>query len=272
VVTKQDIKSGLLQLGLGPGSILVVHSSLKSFGQVEGGAETVIAALQETVTRSGLVIMPTHSLCLIGRPGAGPYDPATSEATTGAIPETFRQQSDVLRSLHPTHSDAAWGDRAAKLLADHERRGPVGEDSPLHRAAQWGGGVLFLGVGHGANTTLHLAEVLASMPYITIPFRRAWGDVAVVRRSDGGVDHVPMVNGERPGCSGGFVRIEPALVERRLTRETRIGQSRVRYTPSMPMIDVAMEMMRRNPAVFLCDPPCEHCDAAREAIAARRKP
>jgi len=263
--------NGLSMLGLGPGAIVVVHSSLKSFGQVDGGAETVIAALQETVTRRGLVIMPTHSLCLIGRPGAGAYDPATSEATTGTIPEVFRRQSGVLRSLHPTHSDAAWGDRAAELLADHECRGPVGKDSPLHRAALWGGGVLFLGVGHGANTTLHLAEVLAGVPYVTIPFRRSWGDVALVRRADGGVDQVPMVNGERPGCSGGFVRIEPALAERQLTREVRIGESRVRYTPSLPMIEVAIEMLRRDPAVFLCDKPCEHCDAAREAIAAARR-
>jgi len=37
--------NGLSMLGLGPSAIVVVHSSLKSFGQVDGGAETVIAAL-----------------------------------------------------------------------------------------------------------------------------------------------------------------------------------------------------------------------------------
>lgn len=271
MVTRQDIIDGLLRLGLGPGSILVVHSSLGSFGYVDGGAETVIAALEETVTRSGLVIMPTHSLCLKGRPDVGPFDPVTSEAYTGTIPNVFRRQGDVRRSLHPTHSDAAWGDRAEKLLADHERRGPVGADSPLDRAARWGGQVLFLGTGHGANTTLHLAEVLARVPYVTVPFRRAWGD-ARTGRADGGVDEVPMVNDERPGCSGGFVKIEPLLAERRLTRQTMIGRSRVRVTPARPMIELAMEMLGDDPAALLCDRmECEHCTAAREAIAATRR-
>lgn len=270
-VSRQTIVDGLHRLGLGPGSIVVVHTSLSSFGYVEGGAETVIAALKETVTRSGLVVMPTHTLCMKGRPNVVPFDPGTSESYTGRVPNTFWRQPDVLRSVHPTHSDAAWGDRAVELLADHENRGPVGRDSPLHRAALWGGFILQLGVGHGTNTTLHLAEVLASVPYVAVPYRAEWGNVALARRPDGSVAEVPMVNGERPGCSGGFKAIEPLLEARGLTRETTIGQSRARATAAMPMIDLAVEALKRDQEFLLCRrPECEHCSAARAAIAAAR--
>jgi len=267
VVTRAMIVEGLHGLGIGPGSIMVVHSSLRSFGRVDGGAETVIAALKEAVTRSGLVVMPTHTLCMIGRPGAEPFDVHRSVAYTGQIPNVFWQQADVLRSLHPTHSDAAWGDRAAALLADHLHRGPVGVDSPLHRAAQWGGVVLQLGVGHGSNTTLHLAEVLAEVPYVQVPYRKEWGDVALMRTEDGRVEQVPMVNGERPGCSSGFVAIEPLLRDRGLQRETMIGSCRARAIPALAMLEVAVELLRRNPAALLCDnPECPHCTVARGLI------
>lgn len=267
LVTQHDIVDGLHRLGLGPGSILVVHASLSSFGHVAGGAEAVIGALKHTVTRGGLVAMPTHCLCMSGREGMSPFDPATSPAYTGRIPNVFWRQSDVLRSRHPTHSVAAWGDRATDLLADHATRGPVGLDSPLHRAALWGGFVLQLGVNHGSNTTLHLAEVLAGVPYMAVPYRKAWGGVALVRRADGGVDEVRMINDERPGCSGGFPKIEPRLVERGLTHQTMIGPCRVRLTATMPMLDVAVAMLKADPAALLCDrADCEHCTAAREAI------
>src|SRR6266566_4111228 len=50
----ERIASGLSQLGL-LGKRVVAHSSLRSFGPVEGGAETVISALQ-SVCRT--VLMP----------------------------------------------------------------------------------------------------------------------------------------------------------------------------------------------------------------------
>ncbi len=41
-VTRDDIVKGLRWLGLGAGDKVMVHSSLRSFGEVEGGAETVL--------------------------------------------------------------------------------------------------------------------------------------------------------------------------------------------------------------------------------------
>ncbi|MBS7633995.1 AAC(3) family N-acetyltransferase [Candidatus Bathyarchaeota archaeon] len=55
------MKRGLQQLGPKKGDIVIVHSSLSSFGFVEGGAETVIDVLLETVSEEGTVIMPTYS-------------------------------------------------------------------------------------------------------------------------------------------------------------------------------------------------------------------
>ncbi len=60
-VTKEDIKVGLMKLGLNRGDTVGVHSSLSSFGYVEGGADAVIDALLETVGESGNVVVSTHS-------------------------------------------------------------------------------------------------------------------------------------------------------------------------------------------------------------------
>ena len=62
MVCKEDIKRGLAELGITPGMILEVHSSLSSFGRVDGGAVTVIDALKEAVTEEGSIFMPALRL------------------------------------------------------------------------------------------------------------------------------------------------------------------------------------------------------------------
>ena len=56
-VTRNELDTAIRDLGL-PGRVVCVHSSLRSFGTVEGGADTVIDALLDA--RCTLLV-PTHS-------------------------------------------------------------------------------------------------------------------------------------------------------------------------------------------------------------------
>jgi aminoglycoside 3-N-acetyltransferase len=82
----------------------------------------------------------------------------------GVIPETFRGMKGVLRSDHPQLSFAAFGPQAELITAGHSLEHGMGEQSPLARLYDLGAWVLLLGVGHGNNTSLHLAESRASFP------------------------------------------------------------------------------------------------------------
>ena len=55
MVTKEMLKNALIDLGVEKGMILEVHSSLGSFGELEGGAETLINTLKELVTEEGSI-------------------------------------------------------------------------------------------------------------------------------------------------------------------------------------------------------------------------
>lgn len=58
-VTRRDIVDALRRLGVSRGDVVLVHSSLKSLGYVEGGADTVIQAFLEAVGEEGTLVMPT---------------------------------------------------------------------------------------------------------------------------------------------------------------------------------------------------------------------
>lgn len=61
-VSMLDIERGLRELGVHNGMEVEVHSSLRSFGYVKGGAETLIQALMQVVGSDGAIVMPSFTL------------------------------------------------------------------------------------------------------------------------------------------------------------------------------------------------------------------
>ncbi|HZU11915.1 MAG TPA: AAC(3) family N-acetyltransferase [Chloroflexota bacterium] len=174
--TRPGLVADLRSLGLEAGMTVLVHSSLSALGWVVGGPVTVVQALMDVLTPEGTLVMPTHSSdnsepshwrnppvparwWPIIRAEMPAYDPAISPARgMGRIADTFRSWPGVRRSAHPADSFAAWGREAPAIVGRHELAYSLGEGSPLARLYDADGWVLLLGVGHGNNTSLHLAE------------------------------------------------------------------------------------------------------------------
>lgn len=185
-VTVSSLATDIREMGVRAGDTILVHSSLTSLGWVCGGAPTVIDALQEVVTDSGTLVMPTHTTQYSDpenwsnppvpdewieqiRETMSPFRPAvTPTRGMGAIPECFRNYPGVIRSEHPEVSFAAWGANAERIVTDHGFDDGLGEHSPLARVYELDGDVLLLGVGHDSNTSLHLAEYRADIPMETV--------------------------------------------------------------------------------------------------------
>jgi len=185
-ITQPSIAADLTALGVQAGMVLVVHSSLRALGWVNGGAAAVILALEQVLGTEGTLVMPTHSADLSDpanwvnppvpeswwqtiRETMPAYDPdLTPTFRMGAIPETFRKQAGVIRSSNPDASFAAWGKHAHTITANHALTPLFGEQSPLARVYDLHGWVLLLGIGHEHNTSLHLAEGRANIAHRTM--------------------------------------------------------------------------------------------------------
>ena len=162
----KQFHTDLHTLGLQQDSVVIVHSSLKSFGHVEGGAQTVIDALLSYLAPNGTLLMPGLSYMHVHK--SHPiFDIRNTPSCVGIIPETFRQMGGVLRSMHPTHSVCGMGNRAKELLNHHHKdHTPCGENSPFHLLPKVDGYVLMLGCGLRPNTSFHAIEELVDPPYL----------------------------------------------------------------------------------------------------------
>src|SRR5437588_2145841 len=89
IVERAEIAAGLADLGIARGDVALVHSSLKSFGYVVGGADAVIDALLDVVGPVGTVAVPTLSYPSF-EPERPSFDARTTPSETGRITEVFR--------------------------------------------------------------------------------------------------------------------------------------------------------------------------------------
>jgi aminoglycoside 3-N-acetyltransferase len=162
VLTKQDLVHGLKRIGIRSGDSLLVHSSLSRLGDVEGGPDAVIDALLDVLGPNGTLLMPVYPVVgdRMAYIDSNPlFDPRRSPSSMGKLTNVFWQRPGVLRSLHPTHSVAAYGANAASLVSDHEKSpSPVGPSSPFYKLVDLDGRVLHLGSPFWAATSFHVVE------------------------------------------------------------------------------------------------------------------
>ena len=164
-MNREDLLRDLRALGLKAGMGVVVHSSLRSLGHVEGGAQTVVGALMDIITSEGTLVMPSFNHDVPFREGGpGYYHPHETPTTNGAIPDCFWRMDGVHRSLNPTHPFAAWGKNARRYTEFHHRTLTMGPESPLGLLLRDDGYCLLLGVDYGVNTFHHAVEMSTGAP------------------------------------------------------------------------------------------------------------
>lgn len=155
----------LRKLGVKKGDKLLIHSSYKSLGKIEGGVQTLISALKDAVGEEGTLLLPTFTYDYVNKNNPV-FDVKRTVSHVGYLPESFRHTDGVKRSLHPTHSLAVWGKDKEYFVENHHLDNAcVKENSPIYKLKENDGKILMLGCGLYNNTILHGLEVLYKPPY-----------------------------------------------------------------------------------------------------------
>jgi aminoglycoside N3'-acetyltransferase len=252
LVTATDICHAVRDLGLS-GLPVCIHSSLRSFGHVDGGPETVIGALLD---EGCTVLVPAFSEDfeilppsdhLIKRNGwnhehdygvpertDGYFTPDSTiiNRSMGAIPRTLLSMPERARGNHPLNSFAAVGPLARQLVAG---QAPQDVYAPLREVAHRDGYVIMMGVGLDSMTALHLAETIAGRELFVRWFTGPDGYPATCRIGS---------------CSRGFPNLDAGLkhLETRMT----VGQSTWRVYPLGQTVDAAAALIRQHPEITRC--------------------
>lgn len=245
--TFSSLLDDLQRMGIRPDDRLLVHSSMKAIGEVQGGAETVIDTLIHHLA-DGLLLLPTHSWQEWNNPG-GIFDPQKERSCVGILPELFRRRPGVIRSWHPTHSIAGHGTKAAQFLAGEENtRTPCPREGCWGRLHDIGARILFLGAPLRTNTFFHSVE-----EWHAIPDRLAAQPTHFrIHTPDGTLLDCPQFrhHSSLGDVSQFYDKVETEFLHRGIAREGRIGDARVVLCEARSMADLVGAHLRREPRFF----------------------
>jgi aminoglycoside 3-N-acetyltransferase len=261
LATRSLLLRDLRAAGVREGTVLMVHTSMRTLGWVVGGAQTVVEALVEALGPGGTVMAicgwdedryrldynwPPPPAYFDELPA---FDPAIARAHRGmgVVPERLRTWPGALRSSHPEASVVALGLRAQWIIEPHPADFPSGPGSPLARLVEADGQVLMLGAPLKTITLLHHAESLANgrdkrfvtyrMPVLEHG-KRVWGEFQDIDTSSrGAFPYEEVIGPDRDG----FDAIGRDALDAGVGREVRIAASTSHLFDAAPLVHFGID-------------------------------
>lgn len=265
---KQQLKGQLECMGLKGDETILIHSSMKAIGAVDGGADTVLDVWMEYF-KNGLLLLPTHTWKTVNADNPV-YNPYTTPSCVGLLTNMFMKRDGVIRSLHPTHSMSGYGKNAAEYLAGEEYNNtPCTPGGCYDRLKEVGGKVLLVGVGHERNTYIHSVEEVLNVPNrlsdmpmeLVIELQEESnnsGKLPPYNRDDGWKKHTDNklcrkvyvrkhYNAQQPHISEDFVKLNKIFLDRGVVRKVKFGDADSLLCDAKGMFNIVRQVIAPDP-------------------------
>jgi aminoglycoside N3'-acetyltransferase len=252
MLSRDDLVAQLRALGVDRRGVLIVHAAFSKVGPIDDGPRGLIDALRTVLWPDGTLVMPS-----MADDDDVPFDPAASPCIgMGVVADSFWRLPGVRRSDSP-HAFAAAGPLADEMTAPHPVDVPHGPDSPVGRACALDAQVLLIGVGHDANTTIHLAERLAGVRY------RLPAHATILRAG-----HPVRVDyGENDCCCARFALVDGWLDAEAAQKRGPVGHGEARLARARDVVRVVTAHLDQDELLFLHPAGIDaECDDARASL------
>ena len=252
--TKNSLIKDIEQTGIKKSGTLLIHSSMKAVGEVEGGGDTVLDAFIEYM-KEGLLLFPTHSWSEKNLPN-GIYDPGTEASCVGILPNLFMKRAGAVRSMHPTHSVTAMGNKAqAYVLRDSEVCTPCPRNGCFGGLYDEEAQLLFLGATLKTNTFIHSIEEELNIPDRINPQSRK----IKLLLEDGNIREIDFYGhySTHGDVSKNYDKLLIPMLHMGIAREVKIGNAVSHVVEVKPMADWVIGLLKENPSLFADDQPIQ---------------
>ena len=269
---KQQLKDQLESMGLKGDETILIHSSMKAIGAVDGGADTVLDAWMEYF-KDGLLLLPTHTWKTVNADNPV-YNPYTTPSCVGLLTNMFMKRDGVIRSLHPTHSMSGYGKNAAEYLAGEEYNNtPCTPGGCYDRLKEVGGKVLLVGVGHERNTYIHSVEEVLNVPNrlsdmpmeLVIELQEESnnsGKLPPYNRDEGWKKHTDNklcrkvyvrkhYNAQQPHISEDFVKLNQIFLDTGVVRKVKFGDADSLLCDAKGMFNIVRQVIAPDPGCIV---------------------
>ncbi|ENM5727847.1 TPA: AAC(3) family N-acetyltransferase [Vibrio mimicus] len=258
MISESDFIDLIHETGLSS-SIICLHSSFKSFGEVENGPKTLIDAFiktgctlvcpaffyqsqtfpsKENYKSNGIDYSKINEIRSVNYTGSNEQ----IEPSMGIIPKLLLNHKLASRTNHPTNSFVVAGDAKEHLLFNQSELNVYSVYKNMYDHHQ-DAYIVLAGVDLTSCTPIHYAEELAGRCL----FRR-WA-----------VSKNRIVEVEEGSCSDGFEKLRNSV--RDIEKIVNISESQIRIYSFKEFIDKIVNVISNNPEVTHCNnSKCPRCN------------
>jgi aminoglycoside 3-N-acetyltransferase len=237
-----DLIRGFEKMGISPGDTIMVHSSYKSLGGVNGGADTVIDALVESVGDKGTVLFPTFNFK--SWVDTHYFDVRETASHMGVITELARCREAAVRTPHPLYSFAVLGNRQEEFAACDDVEA-VGDNSVFALFHKLNGLIVSIGLDFNSSFTFSVRAIYKAGGY--------WRRVKKFSGIYVGYDGEPQLKTYSMYVRSTFqviTDIKPAineLIEREIIEVHQLGDASVHTVRANPFYDAWTVIAKNHP-------------------------
>lgn len=242
MLNKKDLLDGFARTNVKAGDTIVVHTSYKSLGGVEGGVDTVIDALLDLIGAGGTLLFPAFNFQSWTETHY--FDVLETPSRMGMITELARQRPGALRTPHPIYSFSVLGPLAREFsqAEDVEAYGPNSAFALFHKL-----NATLISIGLDFNNTFsmhHYIEYNVGCDYRRV---KEFSGIYV------GYDRLPRIK-----TYSMFVRLNDRvktyivpgmndLLAEGVIKEIQVGAARVHYMTANEFFDNMSPIVRDHP-------------------------
>lgn len=253
--TKENLIKCIEEMNINPKGTVMIHSSMKSIGEVNGGVDTVLDAWSEYM-KDGLLVFPTHTWKDIPSQKKT-YNVTTEPSCVGILGNVFRQRENVLRSLHPTHSVAALGKDAEGFVQGEENiLTPCGRNGVYGKLLDRNSQIVFIGCEMSRNTYIHGVE-----EWNNVPDRIAQTPIELTIIDYDGKE-IPYSRyghqcleakalGDDFDVSENYKYLETPFKQHGAVTYGQFGDAKCRIGDAKKMYDITSMILRKSPNIFI---------------------
>lgn len=240
-----DLVRGFAQMGISPGDTIMVHSSYKSLGGVNGGADTVIDSLVESVGDKGTVLFPTFNF--ESWVDTHYFDVRETASHMGIITELARCRETAVRTPHPLYSFAVLGNRQEEFAACDDVEA-VGDNSVFALFHKFNGLIVSIGLDFNSSFTFSVHAIYKAGGY--------WRRVKKFSGIYVGYDGVPQLKTYSMYVRSTFqviTDIKPAineLIDREIIKVHQLGDAVVHTVRANPFYDAWTVIAKNHPEML----------------------
>jgi aminoglycoside 3-N-acetyltransferase len=256
--TPQDFSEKLSALGVERGDVVCVQSSFDQFLGFQGDVGHAIRCLQDAVGLEGGLLMPTQPF------GGRAIDwvrehPVTDLArhisVMGMMTEILRRTPGAVRSIHPTHSVAVWGEKGLALARnDWEARTPCGRNTAYYRLLESDGKILMLGTGVQPMVFYHTVEEIIEPLMPLSPFTAE--EYTLKTKDIKGNLYTSHMRLFEPVLSRNrrLSLLVPEMKSRRFWRESKVGRLEMLLFNTSEVLEACRSMAKKGQFCYLPEP------------------